>query len=397
MTGRTLSRSSVVAVATAVLVAVALVATGPLAAAEPAMPSWGGRYTGKLMRGVVTTQKVVALTIDDGPTAATKQVVDILDSYGAKGTFFMIKNRYRGDPSWVLSASQHGDEIGNHGATHTPLQGRTPEILHAQITDDDDWIAQLTGREPLWVRPSGGFIDAGGKAAVADTGHLVALWSIDSDDSHGGAVNYTSDAVFKHATTDVRSGSIILMHQTHPWSLAALPRVCAWLRDNGYRMVTLDELAAAGSPGTPTGPAISSTAEDLKKYPVGLGLGPVKYVPAPASATETQPPAETPAATPASAASPATKGASASTAAKTSTGPLSGLPAWVLWVAGVLLALQLLVQVACLYGIWTVRAESLRSGRKWPWVLVVVLTGLLGCAAYLLAARRPRPRRRAAR
>lgn len=382
-------RMSVLAATTASLVVLALAVAGPLAAAEPQMPSWGSRYVGKSMKGVVTTEKAVAITIDDGPTAATKKVVDILDSYGAKGTFFFIKNRYKGDPSWVVSASEHGHEIGNHGATHTPLQGRTPEILRAQITDDDDWIAQMTGREPLWVRPSGGFIDDGGRAAVADTGHLVALWTVDSSDSHGGAKNYTSDAVFRNATANIHPGSIILLHQTHDWSVAALPRICAWLRDNGYQMVTLSELAATGSPGTPSGQGVSSSSADLKKYPIGTGLGPVKYVaaaPPAAPVADPQPAAV--------AAVAATRSAdTTASAGKSGTGIISGVPAWLLWVAGVFLALQLVLQLACLYGIWMIRAEHLRSGRRWPWVLVVVLGGLLGCAVYLFAGRRTAPPR----
>ncbi len=380
---------------TAVLVLLALV-VAPMAAATPTMPSWGSRYTGKSMKGVVTTEKAVAITIDDGPTAATAKVVGILDSYGAKGTFFFIKNRYKGDPTWVTSASSHGHEIGNHGATHTPLQGRTPEILHAQITDDDAWVAQITGREPLWVRPSGGFIDDGGRAAVADTGHLVALWTIDSNDSHGGATNYTSDAVFKNATTNVRSGDIILLHQTHDWSIAALPRICAWLRAKGFKMVTLSQLAATGSPGAPTGQGVSSTAADLKTYPAGLGLGPVAYTPAADPQTPVEVAQAAPTAPTAGAASAATASADTTAAAATAGGAglLSGIPAWILWVVGVFLGLQIILQLACLYGIWMMRAEHLRGGRKWPWVLIVVIGGLLGCLAYLLAARAPMPARK---
>ena len=387
---RTTSRSAALVIASALLVTVALAGTVPSAAAAPQMPSWGSRYVGQSMKGVVTKEKAVAITIDDGPTAATKKVVGILDSYGAKGTFFFIKNRYKGDPNWVLSASEHGHEIGNHGATHTPLQGRTPEILRSQITDDDAWIAQLTGREPLWVRPSGGFIDDGGRAAIADTGHLLGLWTIDSQDSHGGAKNYTSDAVFRNATANVRPGSIILLHQTHDWSVAALPRICAWLRDNGYRMVTLSELAATGTPGKPIGEAVSSTSADLVKYPATLGLGPVAYTPTvagPAPDPVRDPKSTAVAAAPAKAAG--TRSAETSASAAGGTGLLSRVPAWLLWVAGILAVVQLVAQVACLYGIWMLRADHLRGGRKWPWVLAVVLGGLIGCAAYVMAARRP--------
>jgi hypothetical protein len=60
---------------------------------------------------------------------------------------------------------------------------------------------------------------------------------------------------------------------------------------------------------------------------------------------------------------------------------------WLLLLGGLLLALQIVLQLACLYGIWSMPSEHLRGHRKWPWVLVVVIGGLLGCLAYLLAAR----------
>ena len=87
----------------------------------------------------------------------------------------------------------------------------------------------------------GGMIDATGMKAAVDTNHLVINWTIDSNDSHGGP--RTADYIYDQVTTNVRSGDVVLLHVTHPESMAALPRICATLTQQGYKLVTLSELA----------------------------------------------------------------------------------------------------------------------------------------------------------
>ena len=94
-------------------------------------------------------------------------------------------------------------------------------------------------------RPDGVYLARRLKAVVA-TGQLYINWSIDSYDSHQ---LYTDpDVIYHNVIGSVHKGSVILLHQTHPESVAALPRICAWLKAHGYKMVTVSELAFYSKP-----------------------------------------------------------------------------------------------------------------------------------------------------
>jgi peptidoglycan/xylan/chitin deacetylase (PgdA/CDA1 family) len=190
---------------------------------------------------------MVALTFDDGPNRRTKPFVDVLDRYGAKGTFFAtwLCSRKSGMAAANRYLLAHGHELANHTMTHEPLTG-TYAFDVAQIMGIERMLIQQTGKKTLWVRAMGGGVNATGLRATKNTGHLYAQWSLDSLDSHR---RYTSPHRIYHNVVDhVRSGDVILLHVTHRESLAALPAILRELRRRGYKMVTLSELAAHGKP-----------------------------------------------------------------------------------------------------------------------------------------------------
>jgi peptidoglycan/xylan/chitin deacetylase (PgdA/CDA1 family) len=209
--------------------------------------SWMDRYRGRKVSRIRTTQRAVALTFDDGPNKRTRSAVDILDAYGAKGTFFAtwwcsrhpanaVANRY------VVS---RGHELANHTTRHKPLT-RSYRADVTEIMGIERMLVEQTGSPTIWVRAMGGSVNKTGLRATRDTGHLYAQWSVDSMDARR---RYTAPTrLYRNVVRRIRPGDIVLMHVTHPETLAALPLICAELQRQGYRMVTLSELAAAGSP-----------------------------------------------------------------------------------------------------------------------------------------------------
>jgi peptidoglycan-N-acetylglucosamine deacetylase len=231
-------------------------------AAVPSTPStaatsaaWAARYRGKVVRGFIPERgyKAVALTFDDGPNHETGYVIDTLERFGGRATFFFT-GKLLSRPGALSQASlvqSHGFEVGNHTQDHSvanrsSLLGRTYAFDVAQIEGPDHLVEPLIGHPTLWVRPMGGEIDSTGVRAAKNTGHLVITWSVDSRDSHGW--DNTPAFVFHNATTGIVSGDVILLHVTHPESMAALPRICAALRDQGFQLVTVSELAAHSRP-----------------------------------------------------------------------------------------------------------------------------------------------------
>lgn len=207
---------------------------------------WRSRYKGKKNGGFKNKKKMVAITIDDGPNKRTLEICSILEKYDAKGTFFFTRQLLKhGYMSQAEKAYNRGHEIANHTATHQMLTG-SYRRSYRQAYLPMGTIRKATGFAPIWVRAMGGGIDRTGMRAVRKTGQLYINWSIDSYDSHQ---RYTSPNVLYHNVVDhVKSGDVILIHQTHPESVKALPRICKELKRRGYKMVTVSELAANSKP-----------------------------------------------------------------------------------------------------------------------------------------------------
>lgn len=215
-------------------------------------PAWMKPLLGKYIDGFTPQPgyKAVALTFDDGPNGETQYVIDTLSKYGGQATFFdtgrkLLKSWAKAQPSLIYKA---GFELGNHTQHHTLPDGISSMWHRSYATD----LAEINGPDAIikadgggiptvWLRPMGGMIDATGIKAAVATNHLVINWTIDSNDSHGGTK--TPDYLYNAVTSNIKSGDVVLMHVTHPESMAALPRIAAALNERGFKMVTLSELA----------------------------------------------------------------------------------------------------------------------------------------------------------
>lgn len=253
-------------VAAAVLAVLCLAPEVPPAAAESVAPvvvgvdatpttdpapapdtSWMSRYRGRKTGRIRTTQRMVALTFDDGPNFRTARAVDILDSYGAKGTFFATWwcSRHASGARVNRYVVAQGHELANH-TTHHKMLTKSYGFDIREIMGIERMLIAQTGKPTTWVRAMGGGVNKTGLRAVRDTGHLYAQWSIDSYDSHR---RYTKPSKLVHnVVAHARPGDVILLHVTHRETLTALPAICAGLRARGFTMVTLSQLAATGSP-----------------------------------------------------------------------------------------------------------------------------------------------------
>jgi peptidoglycan-N-acetylglucosamine deacetylase len=225
-------------------------ASGALAWRD-ADPKWMKKYRGKIIDGFKTEPgyKAVALTFDDGPNGETQHVIDAVSKVGGQATFFFTGRKLA--KSWAVKQPEiiwkAGFELANHTQHHTlpdarsSLWHRSYETDLAEINGPEVYAKRGTGRNTVWVRPMGGNIDATGVKAANDTDHLVINWSIDSNDSHDGP--HTPDYIYEQCTTNISSGDVILLHVTHPESMEALPRIVAKLTKQGFKLVTLTELA----------------------------------------------------------------------------------------------------------------------------------------------------------
>jgi peptidoglycan N-acetylglucosamine deacetylase A, putative len=185
-----------------------------------------------------TGNKVIALTFDDGPGPYTAHLLDILDKYGAKATFFLIGSKVSGQASVVRSIQARGHQLGNHSWSHPELPKLSVDQIAGEIDRTNEAIRQATGVKPSILRPPYGAINGVVLEQLRARGMSSILWSVDTRDW----ADRNSQIVCSRAVAGARPGAIILMHDIHQASVNAVPCILSSLNHRGYSFVTIHRL-----------------------------------------------------------------------------------------------------------------------------------------------------------
>lgn len=212
--------------------------TSPVAAVPLGPPA-------RVVYRVRTSQKLVALTFDDGwSPAAGHLILDTLLRQHVTATFFVNARYVHWDPALWRQIAASGFVIGNHTYDHRDLATLTTAAIAADLRKDADVFQQLTGyaMAPIFRPPYGTHdprIDATALAAGYPT---EILWDVVAGDTSA----RRSDASLIASATRGRPGSIVLMHMGPSATPRILAAVIASYRARGFRFVTIPELLAAG-------------------------------------------------------------------------------------------------------------------------------------------------------
>lgn len=182
--------------------------------------------------------KLVALTFDDGPSYNTDTILDVLNQYGAKATFFVVGEEAEVFREQLKREADLGMEIGNHTYNHQVLsyQDVDAELIRKELGDTNDLVEQVTGKRPTLMRPPGG----GSNALVESTVDMPMInWDVDTLDWD----TLDADSTYQKALYLVEDGSIILMHDLYEATAEAVKMIVPVLKAQGYKMVTITELA----------------------------------------------------------------------------------------------------------------------------------------------------------
>jgi len=216
----------------------------------------GFGYQGDIFRRASTTQKIVALTFDDGPDPEyTPRMLEILDRYNVPATFFMVGAHVDKYPDVALKVKQAGHELGNHTYDHINVPSTAAPILSAQIVKTTVAIVQATGEYPAYIRPPRGLYDARFRRLAELIGQQIVLWSLSSQDWLN---QRSADWMVSHVLQRVRPGDILLFHDSgallgkegasREKTIQALPKVIEGLHNRGYVIVPLRELLVHARP-----------------------------------------------------------------------------------------------------------------------------------------------------
>jgi peptidoglycan/xylan/chitin deacetylase (PgdA/CDA1 family) len=195
-----------------------------------------------------TKEKVVALTYDDGPQAVyTPELLDILDKYQVKATFFMIGREMEKRPEIVKDAFRRGHVIANHTYTHPRnIEADTDAQVIRELELCEQVIEKLTGKRAHLFRPPRGLIDGAVFDIAAEEGYRTILWTVCADHHDAPTPDLMARRVLKH----IRPGGIVLAHDgalSSRWKdVQATPLIIEGLRRQGYRFVTVPELLKMG-------------------------------------------------------------------------------------------------------------------------------------------------------
>lgn len=194
--------------------------------------------------------KTVALTFDDGPSTYSRKLLDVLESYNVKATFFMVGIAIQSYPELAKHISQSGHLIANHSWDHQNANSydNSTRWWNEQIAPTNQLIEEITGKDSQFYRPPFGSISEQQTQLLKEKNIKTIIWSIDTQDWNDD-IN-TSSNVAHQATVSAHPEAIILMHDgggNRQGSVDAIPKIIEHYRDKGYKFVTIDQLLAPGS------------------------------------------------------------------------------------------------------------------------------------------------------
>lgn len=189
--------------------------------------------------------KCVALTFSGGPGPATRQFLQTLDQYNARGTFFVTGAQVTLNPDIMVAISGTGNEVANGTWSQPDMTTLSAAENDTQLAQTNAAVKQTVGITPTLFRPMGGHtsqavVDAGKKQGLSQV-----LWDLDTRD-----YNYQNDPDgLTTVLKTMKPGQIVMLHDTFLASATALDRALADLTNQGYAFVTVSQLLRTRSAG----------------------------------------------------------------------------------------------------------------------------------------------------
>lgn len=181
-------------------------------------------------------KKLIAFTFDDGPSSShTNRLLNELDKYNARVTFFVVGSRVDKNKETLLKAYKQGNQIGNHSYSHKNLTKLSEKDLNKEIGETNKKIENVTGEKATLLRPPyGSFNDKVKKLSKMN----IIMWNIDTLDWKYRDKEKIANNILKNAS----DGAIVLLHDLYDTSIDGALIAMKKLEKEGYAFVTIDEM-----------------------------------------------------------------------------------------------------------------------------------------------------------
>ena len=188
-------------------------------------------------------QKLVSISFDAAwGNEDTQQLIDIMDQYQVKATFFVVGDWAEKYPESVKALHDAGHEVMNHSNTHAHYPQLSADEIVADLNACNDKVEQITGVRPTLVRLPYGDYDDHSINAVRSIGMEPIQWDVDSLDWK----DLEAGEITRRVTSKVQPGSIVLFHNAALHTPEALPSILETLIQEGYTFVPISQIILTG-------------------------------------------------------------------------------------------------------------------------------------------------------
>lgn len=189
----------------------------------------------------INYDKVAYITIDDGPSKYTDEILDILDRNNVKATFFMINRNMNAYKDQVIRIQQEGHGVGFHSVSHdVKTLYKTPKSTFEEFSTCRDTFNEITGETSNLIRiPYGSkpYTPEGSYKILVENGFLVWDWNLDTEDWKSTSDNIVSNVLLNGRNKD---DLVLLMHEKKQ-TVEALEHIIMVLKERGYKILPITE------------------------------------------------------------------------------------------------------------------------------------------------------------
>lgn len=187
-----------------------------------------------------TYGKIVYLTIDDGPSQYTDEMVKILKDNNVKATFFMIDGNMKSYPNQVKNALEAGNSIGFHSVSHDIHKlYKTPMSAKKEFDTCQKTFEKITGETSNLIRLPFGSKPYTSQASydnIVNAGYKIWDWTLDTEDWKS-----TSPQIVQSIKQNAKGNEIVILIHERKQTVAVLDQIIKYLKSQGYEIVPITQ------------------------------------------------------------------------------------------------------------------------------------------------------------
>jgi len=186
------------------------------------------------------TKKQIAITFDDGPHPEfTPKILKVLAEYNVKASFYVIGKNSAGNEKLIEQIHEQGHLLGNHSFSHSFfIDFKSSKGFIEEINQTNNALEKIIGKRTTLFRPPYGVTTPNIASAVKKLNMHVIGWNVRSLDT----TNDDAQTIVKRVTTQLKPGAIVLFHDTSDKTVSVLKQTLNFAKENGFKVVSLEEL-----------------------------------------------------------------------------------------------------------------------------------------------------------